>query len=47
MLTGDTDQAGEQLDLALKRANGSFVMSSRIRARQDELARQRRQIESL
>ncbi|KKN97933.1 hypothetical protein LCGC14_0151300 [marine sediment metagenome] len=47
MLTGDTEQAGEQLDLALKRANGNFVTSSRIRERQEELSRRRKQIESL
>ncbi|MEH6564785.1 MAG: M48 family metalloprotease [Halopseudomonas sp.] len=47
MLTGDTEQAGEQLELALKRTNGNFVMSSRIRERQQDLSRMRKQIESL
>ena len=47
MQTGDTQQAGEQLDLALKRANGNFVVSSRIRERQEELARRRKQLEEL
>ena len=47
MLAGDLDQAGQQLDLAAKRAEGDFVQSSRIAARKEDLARQRRLIESL
>jgi len=47
MQTGDTQQAEEQLNLALKRANGNFVVSSRIRDRQEELARRRKQLEEL
>ncbi|MEH6490590.1 M48 family metalloprotease [Halopseudomonas sp.] len=47
MQTGDTQQAEEQLALALKRADGNFVVSSRIRDRQEELARRRKQLEEL
>lgn len=46
MLAGDLNQAGEQLDLALRRAGDNFVMSSRIKARQENLARQREMIKS-
>ena len=45
MLAGDLDQAGQQLDLALKRADDNFVVTSRINARKQELARQREIIE--
>lgn len=40
MLAGDLDQADEQLDQALKRAD-NFVESSRINARKEEVARRR------
>ena len=46
MLAGDLDQAGEQLDLALNRAGDNFVMSSRIQASKDDLARQRELIKN-
>ncbi|QJD57549.1 M48 family metallopeptidase [Pseudomonas sp. gcc21] len=46
MLAGDLDQASQQLDLALKRADDNFVMTSRINARKQELARQREIIDS-
>ncbi|WP_407651834.1 M48 family metalloprotease [Halopseudomonas oceani] len=45
--TGDMQQAGQQLDLALQRAGGNFVISSRIKEQQNELQRQRELIESL
>lgn len=45
--TGDLQQAGQQLDLALQRAGGNFVVSSRIKEQQNELQRQRELIESL
>ena len=45
--TGDIQQAGQQLDLALQRAGGNFVISSRIKEQQNELQRQRELIESL
>lgn len=41
MLAGDLDQAEQQLDQALKRAGDNFVISSRINARKDEIARRR------
>jgi len=41
MLAGDLDQADQQLDQALKRAGDNFVISSRINARKDEIARRR------
>ncbi|SDS71095.1 Putative Zn-dependent protease, contains TPR repeats [Halopseudomonas xinjiangensis] len=47
MLAGDLDQAAQQLELAAKRAEGNFVKSSRIAARQEELARKRKLLESL
>lgn len=37
MLAGDLAQAGEQLDLALRRSGDNFVHNARIRARQQEL----------
>lgn len=40
MLAGDLDQADQQLDQALKRAD-NFVESSRINARKEEVARRR------
>ena len=46
MLAGDLDQADEQLDQALKRAGDNFVVSSRIKARKDEVARRREIIRS-
>lgn len=46
MLAGDLDQAGQQLELAKKRAGDNFVMSSRITARQEDLARKREVIKS-
>ncbi len=46
MLVGDLDQADEQLDLALKRAEDSFVISSRINARKEEITRRREIIKS-
>lgn len=46
MLAGDLDQAGQQLELAKKRAGDNFVISSRISARQEDLARQREVIKS-
>ncbi len=46
MLAGDLDQAGQQLDLAQRRAADNFVMSSRISARQEDLARQREVVKS-
>ena len=41
MLAGDLDQADQQLDQALKRAGDNFVISSRIKARKEEVARRR------
>ena len=41
MLAGDLDQAEQQLDQALKLAGDNFVISSRIKARQEEVARRR------
>lgn len=41
MLAGDLDQADQQLDLALKKAEDNFVTSSRINARKEEIARRR------
>ncbi|MDX9688261.1 MULTISPECIES: M48 family metalloprotease [Halopseudomonas] len=46
MLAGDLDQADEQLDQALKRAGDNFVVTSRINARKDEVARRREIIKS-
>lgn len=46
MLAGDLDQAGQQLDLAAKRAGDNFVLSSRINARKEELARRREIVKS-
>ncbi|WP_425460497.1 M48 family metalloprotease [Halopseudomonas laoshanensis] len=46
MLAGDLDQAGEQLDLAARRAGDSYVMSARIDARQQDLANQREILKS-
>lgn len=46
MLAGDLDQADEQLELALKRAADNFVVSSRINARKEEVARRREIIKS-
>lgn len=46
MLVGDLDQAEEQLDLALKRTTDNFVISSRINARKEEVARRREIIKS-
>ncbi len=46
MLAGDLDQADEQLDLALTRAGDNFVISSRIKARKDEVTRRREIIKS-
>jgi beta-barrel assembly-enhancing protease len=46
MLAGDLDQASQQLELAQKRAADNFVLSSRISARQDDLARQREVLKS-
>lgn len=46
MLAGDLDQADEQLDQALKRAGDNFVVTSRIKARKDEVARRREIIKS-
>lgn len=45
MLAGDLDQADQQLDEALKRAD-NFVESSRINARKEEVARRREIIKS-
>lgn len=47
MLTGDLDQAAEQLDLAAVRAGEDYVQSARIRSRQEYLAEQRAIVESL
>lgn len=41
MLAGDLDQADQQLDQALKRAGDNFVVTSRIKARKDEVTRRR------
>ena len=41
LLAGDLDQAEQQLDQALKLAGDNFVTSSRIKARQEEVARRR------
>lgn len=47
MLAGDLDQAAQQLELAARRAEGNFVQSSRIEARQEYLARQRKLLEDM
>ena len=41
MLAGDLDQADQQLEQALKLAGDNFVTNSRIKARQEEVARRR------
>lgn len=46
MLAGDLDQAGQQLDLAARRAGDNYVMSARIDARQQDLANQREILKS-
>ena len=46
MLAGDLDQADQQLDQALKLAGDNFVVSSRIKARKDEVTRRREIIKS-
>ncbi|UJJ32282.1 M48 family metalloprotease [Halopseudomonas maritima] len=46
-LTGDLQQAEQQLQLALERAGGNFVTTARIKEQQNELRRQRALIESL
>jgi len=46
-LTGDLQQAEQQLELALQRAGGNFVTSSRIKEQQNALRRQRALVESM
>ena len=46
-LTGDLQQAEQQLTLALERAGGNFVTTSRIKEQQNALRRQRALVESM
>ncbi|WP_022963401.1 M48 family metalloprotease [Halopseudomonas pelagia] len=46
MLAGDLEQAGEQLELASRRAGDNYVMTARIEARQKDLAIQRETLKS-
>lgn len=46
-LTGDYDQALEQLDFARRRASGNFQLAARIDARHQELAEEKRMIDKL
>ncbi|TXH85833.1 MAG: M48 family peptidase [Pseudomonas sp.] len=46
-LVGDYDQALEQLDLAKRRASSNFPLASRIDARQQELAEEKRALDKM
>ncbi|HSC84631.1 MAG TPA: M48 family metalloprotease [Pseudomonas sp.] len=46
-LVGDYDQALEQLDLAKHRASSNFPLASRIDARQQELAAEKRELDKM